>query len=270
MRKILLLITLLLSLTARAQRDTIASDKITTTANMIGVGHTNVLDDYISNEKYRGAELRFVSMTDKYDPKKQTSFYRRLQLHAALPDNRAKPGSDLVGMINYALGWYKGVSGFGIKDSGLKVLVGGLVDMNFGGIYNTRGGNNCGQLRAYMNISPSAVVSYDFRLWNRTFTAQYGCELPLVGLMFSPNYGQSYYEIFTEKKSDHNIVVTTVGSAPSFRQMLTLDIPIRTVTLRVGYLGDYQQSHVNGIKTHIWTNGAVLGIVKRFKLTKIR
>lgn len=260
-------LSLSFSLPCFAQRDTVQSPKITTTVNMIGVGHTNVLDNYISQEKYRGTELRFVSMTDKINPQKRISFQRLFQVNVSLPHNRAKTGNHLVGMLNYSLGWH---CNWYLLSNRLRLQAGGLADVNFGGIYNTRGGNNCGQLRAYINISPSVVATYDFKLWKHNFSVRYSADIPLCGLMFSPNYGQSYYEIFTEHKSDHNIVFTYTGNTPSLRQMLTLDFPISTATFRIGYLGDFQQSHVNGIKTHIWTNSVVFGIVKRFKLSKIR
>lgn len=250
-----------------AQNDTVMSKKITTTANMLAVGHTNVLDDYISNEKYTGTELRFLSITDKFNPEKPVSFQRLFQIDISLPQNNAHNANNLVGMINYSLGWYYN---WQMLDNRLRLQAGGLVDMNLGGIYNTRGGNNCGQLRAYLNITPSVIATYAFRMWNKNFSARYSLDVPLFGLMFSPNYGQSYYEIFSQHQYDRNIIFTTVGSAPSLRQMLSLDFPIGTATFRVGYLGDFQQSHVNNIKTHIWTNSFMFGIVKRFKITKIR
>ncbi|MDO5446472.1 MAG: DUF3316 domain-containing protein [Prevotellaceae bacterium] len=267
MRYRLFLLVLLLQVSYTfAQVDTITSPKITTTANMIGIGHTNVLDDYLSNEKYRGAELRFISMTEKYNPIKRLTFQRLFQVDASMPTNNSETGSNLVGMMNYSLGWYYN---WNFLDGDLRVQAGGLVDMNLGGILNTRNGNNAGQVRAYVNIAPSAAVTYAFRMWERNFSLRYSIDVPLFGLMFSPNYGQSYYEIFTRSNYDHNVVFTTIGCAPSMRQMLTLDFPIRKTTLRIGYLGDFQQAKVNGIKSHIWTNGVVFGIVKRFQIKKI-
>ena len=132
-----------------------------------------------------------------------------------------------------------------------------------------RNGNNPAQAYLNVNLSPSASAAYTFRLWGKSFQVRYEVQAPLVGLMFSPNFGQSYYEIFSKGDYDHNIVPTTFVSAPSLRQMLTLDFTLRHTTLRLGYLGDFQQASVNGLKYHTWSNLFVVGIVRKFSISKI-
>ena len=112
----------------------------------------------------------------------------------------------------------------------LGVQVGGMVNASLGFIYNTSNSNNPAQARAHVNVMPTAVATYRFHV------------------QFSPNYGQSYYEIFSRGNYDHNIVPTTIVCAPEWRHMITFDAAVsKKMTLRIGYLGNMQQSKVNHI-----------------------
>jgi hypothetical protein len=52
--------------------------------------------------------------------------------------------------------------------------------------------------------------------------------------------------------------------------MLTLDFRLLKTTFRLGYMGDFQQSRVNDLKTHVYTHAVVIGVVKHFKILNIR
>lgn len=251
---------------AAAQTDAVTSDKVITNVKMVGIGATELLDTYLSHEKYNGTELRYISHTTR---EKEGSRWSRKIVHQgniAFADNRAGEGGEMAGAYAFSYGMS---CNWRLFDGHLRVKAGAQIDANIGFIYNTRNSNNPAQARAFANISPTAAAAYRFHVCERPFTVRYELDVPLFGVMFSPNYGQSYHEIFSKGNYDHNIVPTTFLCSPSLRQTLTLDFPIRKTTLRVGYLGDIQQSHVNNLKSHIYTHAFVIGFVKRFKLINI-
>lgn len=256
-----------IALTAPAQ-DTLRPRKVITNAQMVAAGAVNQLDTYLSPEEYTGSEVRYVSQSVRENG---TRLSRELihQARLAYTHNRADNNNEIGGGYNFQYNVHWKAGSWQVGNGLLSVKVGAGVDANVGFLYNTRNSNNPAQAYLSLNLAPSAVVGYWFRLWNRPFQLRYAVQAPLAGLMFSPNYGQSYYEIFSEGNYDHNIVPTTFASTPSLRQLLSLDLTLRHTTLRLGYLGDFQQSKANHLKTHTWSNLLVVGIVRTFSINKI-
>ena len=150
----------------------------------------------------------------------------------------------------------------------LKLLAGPMIDLNGGFVYNTRNSNNPAQAKAYGSVGISGMAIYKFRIGNYPLVARYQANLPLLGAMFSPEFGQSYYEMFSLGHKGKNVLFTSLHNNPSLRQMLTLDFPIRKVTMRVGYICDLQQAKVNYLKYHTYSHDFMIGIVKNFYLLK--
>lgn len=252
-----------------------------TNALMIGVGYTNILDTYLSPEKYRGTNLTFLSHTRREND--STAWVNQFQHegNVAYADNRSGNGGEMAGnyTFRYSLLHKWTIS---LWRRPLRMLAGGTAAANIGFVYNTRNGNNPANARLSLNIEPT--IGFDYPIGRASHTRgismhpgacahfplilHYEASTPLFGLMFSPNYGQSYYEIFNRGNYDHNCVPTTIGSTPSLRQMLTLDFRLAHTTWRIGYLGTIEQSHVNNLKTHIYTHSLMIGIVKRFRTVK--
>lgn len=248
-------------------QDTLRSNKATTNTQMLGIGAVNTLDTYLSPEEYTGTELRYISHSVRENG---TKLSRELVHQAQILSvrNRRENNNELGGFYNFQYNWQYALGQWNVGEGELRLKVGGGVDTRLGFLYNMRNSNNPAQAYGQVNIAPNAVAAYRFRLRNLPFQLRYEVQVPLLGLAFSPNYGQSYYEIFTRDNYDHNLVVTTPVSAPSLRQQLTLDFTVRHTTFRVGYLGDYQQAKINQLRQHVWSNLLVLGIVRKFSINK--
>lgn len=246
--------------------DSLRGRKVITNARMIGVGAVDMLDTYLSQEKYHGTEVRYISHTER---RREHSNVSRLFVHQgafAFAGNRSGNGREMSGIYTFTFGMYYNWS---LLDSRLTLKAGGQVDAEAGFLYNTRNGNNPAQARLAAGVGPVVGASYGFRLGRVPMSVGYEASAPLFGLMFSPQYGQSYYEIFSRGDYDHNVVPTYIVNSPSMRHLLTVDFTLGRTTLRVGYLGDFRQAKVNNLKYHTYSNMVLIGFVKRFTLTKI-
>lgn len=243
-------------------------EKIITNAQQIGVGVNHILDTYLSNEEYRGLELRFISQTMR---EREHSLWTTMVMHQAAVSythNTVRNGNEWYGICNFQWGLYRKTAFFGNK---LTLRYGDLIDTSIGVIYNMRNSNNPAQALVDFNISPSVILNYKFKIANRLpFALTYYASAPLIGIMFSPNYGQSYYEIFSQGNYDHNAVFTTPFNKPSLRHILSLDFMLAKAQFRLSYIGNYLQWNVNNIKSHSYSSVFTIGVVKHFKFLKIK
>ncbi len=222
-----------------------------------GVGHADELDTYLGQEKFTGMELRFVS--EKTRQKVGRKAINEVT-HQVLFANAGRRGIEhclRTAMYNLQAGRSYAIN---LRVSNLFFSVGALTDATLGASYNTRNSNNPAQARVSLSIDPTVRMKWRFRLWRRNMELNYNAAMPLIGLAFSPNYGQSYYEIFSQGNYDHNCVVTSpFSSAPQLHQRLTVDFPIGRATLSVGYLGDVLQMEANNLKYHHYTHALIIG-----------
>ena len=234
-----------------------------TAAWMVGLGSVRQLDTYLSPLEYKGIQLSTLRETQRMThlADGRISFQSLLQGAFSIAENRPATANYWGGHLNYDAGWHYNWQ----PARGLRLMAGGMIGAEVGCLYNDRNGNNPVQARLNADLSASAAANYTFRLRHKMLSLRYQVNIPVAGCMFSPQYGQSYYEISLGNR-DHNVVFTHPANAFSCWQLFTLDIPLQRYTLRSGYLCDIHQSHANHIKVHDYSHSFMIGLVRHFTL----
>lgn len=249
-----------------AEAEGMEKSRLVTRATMYGVGFTNVFDTYLSPQEYTGIDFRVsresMRMTKWMDGR--LSLQSFFQADLGYTHNKVDNNNTFSALANWNYGLHYN---FPITDN-FKLLAGGLADLNGGFVYNLRNTNNPASARAYINLDASGMAIWNLRIKNYPLTLRYQVNLPLMGVMFSPHYGQSYYEIFSLGNGSGVVKFTSLHNQPSLRQMLTADFPVGRAKMRFAYVWDAQQSKVNDIKTHTYSHVFMVGFVKELYLLK--
>lgn len=254
---------LLLFLSALCVNAQTAGDSIRSHSFIVGIGSSHQLDTYLSPQNYSGYQisllretLRLTRMADR-----RISFQSIWQGTFSHTQNARGVATDWGGHIGYDALWHYNWTPL----QGLRLMAGGAVGADAGFLYNSRGGNNPAQGRVGVDISASVMAIYKFRLCGVDLGLRYQANMPVMGVMFSPQFGQSYYEI-GEGHTNGNVCFSQPGNAFSLWQQLTVDIPLgKRLVMRAGYLCDIRQSHVNGIKMHDRSHSFMIGFVRHFR-----
>lgn len=246
--------------------DSATRNRFITRATLYGAGLTNVFDTYLSPQEYTGVDFRIsresIRMTNWMNGR--ISLQSFFQADLGYTHNKVNNNNAFSGLAN----WNYGLHYHFPITSNFKLLAGGLADINGGFVYNLRNGNNPAQARAYINLDASGMAIWNLRIKSCPLTLRYQINLPLIGVMFMPNYGQSYYEIFTLGHWNGVINFTSLHNQPSLRQMLTVDFPVGKAKMRLAYVWDAQQAKVNEIKTHTYSHVFMVGFVKEIYLLR--
>ena len=245
-----------------AINDTIRTERIVVKSAQFGISLQDNYDTYLSNYKYTGGGLHFNhetfrdARTGNYRWKYQVLFNSRIGY------GLQKTNIQLTGIIGCS---WSGYHPFKVA-KGLTLLAGAQIQLEGGAIYSPAGGNNPAAAKMRTALAASGMAIYHFPVLRSEWIARYQIDIPLVGAMFAPEFGQSYYEIFGLGHAKNIVAFTHPGNNPSWRHMLSLDIPLGTkrhsTTLRLSYIADLYQSRINDISCHIYRNTFAIGFAR--------
>lgn len=223
-------------------------------STLFGIGTANLYDTYLSPLEYKGTSFRLLN-----ERMKKTSWFNYkfswqqfIEVEFSSIENPAKNAREYSLLAGYSWGGHYNL----INTEKFRFSAGGSWSLNGGVLYNQRNSNNPASARAFTNINLSAIAFYKWK--NIMFRGQLSS--PLIGVLFSPEYGQSYYEI-SLGNSVKVINFASLHNQRALRAYLTADILISKYSVRLGYLGNFYQTKVHNIQTHNYTSSLIIGLV---------
>jgi hypothetical protein len=219
-------------------------------------------DTYLSPMEYTGYGFRYANermkLTKAFNYRLSSQSLVNVDLSSTV--NGAENANFLSGFVDYSYGLHYR---FPLHPY-FKILTGGSARGMLGMVYNTRNGNNPMTLHADIDLNLSAMAIYEFKIRKHHIAVRYQVELPFVGLMFSPVYNQSYYEIFSLGNNSDIFRVNSLSNKFAIRNYFMLDFPVGNMTVRAGYFGQVYTTNVNSIDRYIISHNVMLGVVKEF------
>lgn len=230
-----------------------------TSSFMIDCGSASILDTYLTPITYSGYDLRlsyegFKAM--KFNPE-----YWIMQFTSGVQYDNVKNivQNRVMHSLTLDIEWGMMHRWNMNVVEGLTLYLGGSAGLYGGVIYNQYNSNNPVSAKIRVSANLVAMATYDLKIGELPITLRYEPTLPMIGVFFAPGYGESLYEVYLGNM-DGVVHAAYWGNRFDMTNLLTADLHLGRVSLRIGYRGVYEASWVNNTDTRIYTNSLIIGV----------
>lgn len=243
-------------------------EKSVFSSTSIGVGSAEIYDTYLSPLTYKGTNFQVMHERSVNIPDwgNKWFFQQFVKLNFGTTENPAHNNNTLDGFISYDGGLLYKICQCG----NFNLFAGASGEAKIGFVYNLRNGNNPATAKAMINLKADILASYKLMIRNYPLYIRLHAGTPVAGVFFTPQFGQSYYEIFGLDNKEGIVKFGSFNNQQAVNSLLSVDIPIGKVALRVGYYFEYYRTHTNHLTTQIINNNFMLGISKEFRLVPLK
>ncbi len=226
---------------------------------MLEFGSARLADTYLTPLSYDGWHAGFYydrMQAMKFSPEKWT-----MQLNAGLKFDRTQNPARNATMLNLAIdaSWGMLRRFSDAFTPGLSLAAGPQAGINAGCLYLSRNGNNPASAKAAITLNVTALAAYKTRIGHLPLTFSYQPSLACLGVFFSPDYGQLYYQIYLGERSGLTHCAWW-GDYFALDNRVNADIHLGSTTLRLGYHGNLLSTKVNNLVTNAFTHSFTIGV----------
>lgn len=226
-----------------------------------GYGSARVYDTYLSPLEYKGNNIGLL-----YEQMKMTglmngniSTQHLFDIEVGRTYNPAGTATDYTGIMEYDYGLHYRFN----PVNKLQLFAGIQADGLFGFIYNNRNGNNPITGKINLNLNLSGIAAYKFIIKKQTVKLRCQMNIAIAGCMYSPQFGQSYYEIglggdetLLHFASFHNQLM--------IKGLLSVELPFDRYALRLTYMNRFYETRINNLDTRMISNSFYIGLSRNF------
>lgn len=208
-------------------------------------GEQKIADTYLSNQIYKGFTYQLEAKHGAYYKNKKLSWYCYDRWKYANLINSSYSALIRYGSINlgFATQYHWKLTPH------LKISTGGIIDI-FGSIkYQSRNVNNIASSDIQMQLLATTAIDYSW-LWNKfAISINYSINTPLIGCMFVPEMGQSYYELYLNLPKGLNDVThfTSFHNRQGIKGEFAINFVFNKFTLYSGFVHNNQWWHANNL-----------------------
>lgn len=248
------------------QRETTQFNLINNSATM-GIGYINVLDSYLSPFEYTGQFINLNNENRSYLFANDTVLSYSNKYTLQIGD--AKHPTQINSMMYFNGSYNVGVHYHFRPTSNFTYLFGGSWDINLGGKYIARNVNNPLSLDFHTNINISFSSNYKFHFhpfdwFSQNIRFEYGIFSPILGCMFVPSQGVSYYEIFSLGNYSNVFHFTSLHNKRALSQYLNIDFPTRFTIFRISLNNNLMQYKAHNTVYHLYNSSINVGLISDF------
>ncbi|MDD3320867.1 MAG: DUF3316 domain-containing protein [Paludibacter sp.] len=233
MRKTLLLILILLYFTtihSQSKMDDVYI--LTNKQNTLGLSSTNITDPYLSPIQYSGLNLQFDTENYRFLKADNLNLSRqnKLSINGGLALNPASTSMMMMTGINYIYGLHYHLRPI----NNLTIMAGGSWDADIALKYVARNSNNPVSTDISTNLNISGIAFYKFNILRRNALVQLSVQSPLLGYMFVPRIGSSYYELFLLGNMDDAFHFSSLHNKRGIDSKLIIQFPFKRSKWHIG------------------------------------
>lgn len=142
----------------------------------------------------------------------------------------------------------------------LQIAVGGGLAFDAGMLYLTRNGNNPVSALVAVSIDAAASASWHFNLGRLPVLLADDVRLPSLGAFFSPQYGETYYEIYLGNHRDL-VHCGWWGNRFGVDNLFSVNLDFGRTALRIGYRYKIQNQWASHINDCVQSHSLVIGVI---------